>query len=179
MDYLNTADLASALDHVRDALRDVGTLEMIVCRPDEGVRRVLERGELSVEDGLVGDKWRTKSGASRAPDPEAQITVMNACYLGLIARERDRRALAGDQLCVDLDLSIEHLPAGSRLGIGAAEIEVSAQPHTGCSKFSSRFGGDALRLANSQIGRDLRLRGLNAKVIEPGIIRAGDTITKI
>jgi len=179
MDHLPTADLETGLDLVRQAPREVGTLDMIVCRPAEEERRLLDQGELNLEEGLVGDNWRTRGGPDGAPDPEAQLTVMNSRYTDLVARRRDRWPLAGDQLYVDLDLSFEHLPPGSRLGVGSAIIEVSAQPHTGCDKFVARFGRDALRLANSQVGRELRLRGLNAKVIEPGTIRVGDTVVKL
>ena len=170
MDFLIAADLETGLDHVRAAPADAGTLELIVARPAQDDRVALEEGELSLQDGLVGDNWLTRGGADLAPDPEAQITVMNARYTHLIAGQRERWSLAGDQLYVDFDISVDNLPAGSLLEIGSAVIEVSAQPHTGCAKFTARFGPDALRLANSEVGRGLRLRGMNAKVVRPGTI---------
>jgi hypothetical protein len=179
MDHLTAAELEIGLDVVRRAPRDAGTLEMIVCRPAEEERRVLDEGKLTLEEGLVGDNWRTRGGPDGSPDPEAQITVMNSRFTDLVARRRDRWPLAGDQLYVDLDLSVELLPPGNRLAIGAAVIEVSAPPHTGCAKFVARFGRDALRLANSQTGLGLRLRGLNAKVIVPGTIHVGDAVEKL
>ena len=104
---------------------------------------------------------------------------MNARLAQLIASDRQRWALAGDQLYVDLDLSIENLPVGTRLSVGNAVIEVSDVPHTGCAKFSARFGTEALKFVNKSPGRELRLRGLNARVVEPGRVRVGDTISKL
>jgi MOSC domain-containing protein YiiM len=62
--------------------------------------------------------------------------------------------------------------------VGQAVIEVTPQPHTGCGKFSARFGVDALRFVNSPDGRLMGLRGVNAKVIQPGRIRTGDRVRK-
>ena len=107
-----------------------------------------------------------------------QVTVMNSRAALLIANEPERRVLAGDQLYVDLDLSAANLPPGSRLALGSAVLEVTDQPHLGCAKFAVRFGQDALRVVNSRGGRELRLRGLNARVVVPGTVRAGDTIRK-
>lgn len=174
MQHLMTEDLEKGLDHVRESPRERGTVELVVCRPSEDERRVLAEGRLTSDDGLVGDDWRNRAGGD--PSPHAQVTVMNARYADLIAGGRDRWALAGDQLYVDFDLSLEHLPPGTRLDVGTAIIEVSEQPHTGCAKFRRRFGRDALRVANSEAGRALRLRGLNARVVTAGIVRPGDTI---
>ena len=172
-------DLEHGLEHVRAAPRDAGTLELIVRRPAEDEREVLEEGELSLEKGLVGDGWWARSSLDGEPNPDTQLAMMNSRYVDLIAGNRDRWALAGDQLYVDFDLSIEHLPAGSRLGIGSAVLVVTDQPHTGCSKFTMRFGRDALLLANSDIGRQLRLRGAYARVEEAGTIRSGDSIRRL
>ena len=179
VDYLVRADLEDGLDHVRAAPRDVGTLELIVRRPAEDEREVLEEGELTPEEGLVGDSWRARSGGDSMPNPDLQLTIMNSRYTALVAGSRDRWALAGDQLYVDFDLSVEHLPPESRLGVGSAVLAVADQPHSGCRKFTMRFGRDALRLANSEIGRQLRLRGLYARVVEAGTIRRGDSITRL
>jgi MOSC domain-containing protein YiiM len=108
-----------------------------------------------------------------------QINVMNARAALLVAGSSERRALAGDQLYVDLDLSPENLPAGTRLAIGTAVIEVTAVPHTGCAKFVAHFGSEAMRFVNGRVGRSLRLRGLNARVVQSGAIRRGDRISKV
>src|SRR4029453_12846283 len=126
---------------------------------------------------LVGDNWRAR-GNPRRPDrlahPEAQVTIMGSRAAALVAQARDRWALAGDQLFLDLDLSGANLPAGTRLAIGSAVLEVTAEPHTGCAKFVSRFGVDAMKFVNSSIGRELNLRGINTRVLVPGVIRVGD-----
>lgn len=169
-------------DLVSAAPADGGTLEMIVIRPDVGERVVLEAAELHPDHGVVGDSWRMR-GSGRTDDgsahPDMQLNVIGSRVLDLIAGGRDRWQLAGDQLCIDLDLSDENLPAWTKLSIGEAVIQITDQPHTGCGKFSSRFGADALRWVNSPDGRALRLRGVNARVVEPGTIRVGDTVTKL
>jgi MOSC domain-containing protein YiiM len=174
--------LEQSLDHIREAPADGGTVELIARRPAEDEREVLTEARLDTVDGLEGDTWRAR-GSSRTPDggpnPESQITLMNARAAAAIAGDRERWALAGDQLYVDLDLSITNLPSGSRVEIGSAVIEFSETPHTGCAKFSGRFGVDALRFVNSPTGRELRLRGANCRVVEGGTVRAGDAIRKL
>jgi MOSC domain-containing protein YiiM len=169
-------ELEAGLDDVRLAPADEGTVELIVRRPAEGEREVLDEGTLDTAVGLVGDRWSASGGAA---NPDTQLTLINVRLLALISPERERWPLAGDQLCVDLDLSEDNLPPGTRLAIGDAEIEVTAEPHTGCAKFSARFGSDALRFINSPVGRSLHLRGINARVVMPGIVRAGETIRKV
>jgi MOSC domain-containing protein YiiM len=145
-------------------------------------REVLTEAQLTLDEGLVGDNWRPR-GSSRTPDGSAslerQITLMNMRVIALLAQSQERWALAGDQLYVDFDLSVEHLPAGAQIQIGEAVVEVSAPPHTGCNKFAKRFGPDALKFVNSPEGRDLRLRGINARIVRAGTVRVGDTIRKV
>lgn len=171
------------LDHIRSAPADGGTLELIVRRPDVDQREELHEAELDPAVGLVGDNWgkrRSRSTPDGKPHPDKQLTVMNARMVEVLAQgEPERRALAGDQLYLDLDLSVSNLPAGTRLAIGEAVIEITEPPHTGCAKFSRRFGADAMRFVNSPVGKELRLRGLNAKVVVPGRIRRGDVAKKL
>jgi hypothetical protein len=180
--HLTTAELEAALDDLRAAPRDVGTVELVVRRPAVDEREILAEGRLDRAVGLVGDTW-SQRGSSRTddggPHPEMQLNVINARLSALVAIDPDRRALAGDQLHVDLDLSVENLPPGTRLALGTAVIEVTPQPHTGCAKFVARFGQDAMRFVNSPLGRDLRLRGMNAKVVVEGTVRPGDPIRKL
>lgn len=176
------ADLAAALGHIRESPVDCGTLEMIVARPAVDIRQVLEEGNLDLVAGLVGDNWRAR-GSSSTPDgsahPDAQLTLMNARVAALVAGTADHGGLAGDQLYVDLDLSAERLPAGTRLAIADAVIEVTAKPHRGCAKFAARFGNEALRFVNTGEGAQLNLRGRNARVIRPGTIRRGDAVVRL
>jgi len=172
--HLDYATLEAGLDHVRDSPADQGVLELIVRRPAEGEREVLTEAKIDVAAGLVGDDWLRRSG-----DPAQQVTIMNARAAALVARTRDRWALAGDQLYVDLDLSDDNLPPGTRLAIGSAVLEVSPAPHRGCKKFMARFGLDALRFVNSEQGYALHLRGINATVVRSGVVRAGDLVTKL
>jgi hypothetical protein len=179
---LTDDELSAGLDEVRSAPADGGIVRMIVRRPAVDARETLVEGELDIDLGLVGDIWAERGGgATPAEDAEryAQVTLMNARYTQLIARDPDRWALAGDQLYVDLDLSMENLPPGSHLSIGSAVLRISEEPHTGCAKFSARFGSPAWRLANSELGRALRLRGANASVVSSGTIRQGDVVSKV
>jgi hypothetical protein len=180
--HLTTAEIEAGMEHVRASPADRGTVELIVRRPAVDEREVLALGALDPLEGLVGDTWRTR-GSRRTPDgsahPDMQLNVMNARMVALLASDPARRPLAGDQLYLDLDLSVANLPPGTRLAVGSAVIEVTEEPHTGCAKFSSRFGPDALRYVNSPSGRELRLRGMNARVVVAGTVRPGDAVTKL
>ena len=172
-------DLRAGLDDVRRSPRDEGVLLGLVARPAELERRELDSGMLDLELGLVGDTW-IERGSSRTtdggPNPDAQVTVMNARAAQLVAGSRERWALAGDQLYVDLDLGVENLPTGTLLTIGEAQLEVTAAPHTGCKQFSARFGVEALRLTATPDGRALRLRGINTRVVHGGTVSVGDAV---
>ena len=180
--HVSISELEAGMDHIRQSPRDNGTLKMIVRRPNVDEREVLSEGELNSEDGLVGDTWKVR-GSRHATDGSAnvnaQITVMNSRVIASLAQDEERWALAGDQLYIDLDLSGDNLPAGTRLAIGSAILEVSAVPHTGCAKFGHRFGTDATKFVNSPEGKQLHLRGINARVVQAGRIRVGDEVRKV
>jgi len=177
-----TEELAAALDAIRESPSTHGTVELIVRRPAVDEREVLEEGRIDLDAGLVGDCWRPR-GNRHTPDgsadPETQLTLMNARAIEAIAGAREHWPLAGDQLYVDLDLSFENLPTGTHLAVGEAVVVVTPEPHTGCAKFSARFGSDALKFVNKPPGRELRLRGVNARVVTPGLVRVGDTVAKL
>ena len=181
--HLTTEELEAGLDAIRRAPAAEGTIELIVRRPAEGEREVLSEGMLDLAEGLVGDRWsahRSSKTPDGSPNRETQLTLMSARVVDLVAAgDRERWALAGDQIYVDFDISEANLPAGTRLSLGSAVIEVTPEPHTGCVKFMSRFGKDAHRFVNTKPYRHLRLRGLNAKVIEPGTVSSGDPIRKL
>jgi MOSC domain-containing protein YiiM len=174
--HLSMNELEAGLETIRQSPTDDGRLALIVRRPAVDAREVLPAGQFESLEGLAGDSWITRG---TAPNREAQLTLMNSKVIALLAGTAERWALAGDQLFVDLDLSVDNLPAGTRLAIGEAVIEVSALPHTGCDKFKERFGLEALKFVNSPEGKQMRLRGLNAKVIQAGAIRSGDRVRKL
>ena len=180
--HMTLVELEAGLDTIRQSPREESVLAMIVRRPAVGEREVMEEGKLDLLEGLIGDTWRMR-GSSRTGDgsshPDMQLTIMNARVIALLAQEKERWPLAGDQLYMDFDLSVDNVPAGTRLIVGAAVIEVTAQPHAGCNKFIARFGLDALKFVNSPVGKQLRLRGLNAKVVHSGVIRVGDQVKKL
>jgi len=180
--HRSTEQLSHGLDAIRSAPADAGVVRLIVRRPAVDEREVVQEAVLDVDEGLVGDTWRARgsgSTADGAADPQAQVTVVNARAAETIAGEIDLWPLAGDQLYVDLDISEQNLPPGTRLSMGEAELEMSAKPHTGCAKYSARFGADALRFVASPEGRALRLRGANARVVRGGVVRVGDSVLKL
>ena len=182
VEHLSVIELESGIDHIRQSPKDNGVLKMIVRRPNIDEREVIHEGQLNTLDGLEGDTWKIR-GSSHTADGsanvDAQITVMNARAVALLAQEEERWPLAGDQLYIDMDLSDDNIPPGTRLAIGSAIIEVSEQPHSGCKKFSSRFGVEAMKFVNSPEGKRLHLRGINTRVVQAGTIRVGDVIKKI
>ena len=175
--HLTTDQIEAGIAEVLASPKKEGTLRMIVRRPKVNAREVIEAGTLDLEQGLIGDNWLKKGNRwRRGGDPKRQITVMNWRFARLVAGGQDRVPLAGDQLFVDLDLSRENLPVGTRISVGEAVIEVTKPPHLGCKKFVERFGMDAMMFANSDFGRMHNLRGINAMVIESGDIAVGDAL---
>jgi len=175
-------ELEAELDHIRQSPQLAGTVALIVCRPATGKRKVLDHCELSLTEGLVGDNWRRR-GYRKSPDgsahPDMQINLMNVRALAAIAPDSSDWPLAGDQFYVDLDLGKDNLPAGSRLRIGSAVLQINAEPHLGCRKFAERFGKDAVQFVNSAVGKQLNLRGVNATVVIPGRVQTGDAVVNI
>jgi MOSC domain-containing protein YiiM len=181
MEHVSRQRLETGLGKIRESPADNGRVILVVRRPAVGMRELADEAMLDTVTGLAGDNWLSR-GSSRpdgSADPERQVTVMNARAAELVASGTDRMPLAGDQLYVDLDLSVGNLPAGSLLAVGQAVLEVSAAPHLGCAKFVERFGAEAMRLVNSRLGRQLRLRGMNARVVQPGLVRLGDVVTRL
>ena len=180
--HLSIAELEQGLGHIRLSPKDNGRVRMIVRRPKDDERETVVGAEIELEEGLLGDNWKNR-GSKRTADGSAnrnaQITVMNARVIELLAQTEDRWPLAGDQLYVDMDLSSDNMPPGTRLSIGSVVLEVSAEPHTGCAKFSSRFGVEALKFVNSPEGKRLHLRGINTRVVQAGALQVGDVVKKL
>ncbi len=180
--HLTLEEMEAGLENIRQSPKENGKLIMIVRRPETERREVVAEGRLDLLEGLVGDNWKER-GSRSTPDgsanPEMQLNIMNARVIELLAQSKERWALAGDQLFVDFDLSESNFPAGTRLAIGTAVIEVTPPPHLGCKKFSARFGPDAVKFVNSPEGKKLHLRGVNAKVVQPGSIRPDDIVQKM
>jgi len=180
--HLSATELKAGLPDVLDSPRDNGPLQAIVVRPATNKRQHVNSARLTPEGGIDGDRWvhdsyyRLEDGR---PDPRSQVSLMNARFLRLIARQDDAICLAGDNLVVDLDLSEENLPAGSRLAVGSVVLEISELPHTGCSKLASRYGDEARQFMNNARGKSLHLRGRYARVVVGGTISVGDIVSKV
>ena len=181
-EHPSLTDLESALNHILASPADGGKLEMISARPAVGERKLLDHATLDAEQGMAGDNWKDRSStrtADGSANPDAQITIINSRLVNAVSGSKSRWQLAGDQLVVDIDLSHDNLPVGSRLQIGSALVELTAEPHTGCVKFASRFGNPALRFVSGPVAMQQRRRGANAKIIESGTIRVGDVANKV
>ena len=182
IEHLSTPDLEAGLEQIRNSPKNQSVLDMIVSRPEEDAREVMELADLDVVVGLVGDTWQdrpsARSGDGKA-HPDMQITLMNSRVADLVAQSKDRWPLSGDQLFADLDLSKTNVPPGTRISVGKAVLEATDQPHTGCKKFASRFGVDALKFISSPATEVLQLRGINLKVVEGGEIKPGDIVKKL
>ena len=181
VEHLSRERLGAGLGRIREAPQDGGRIVLIVRRPAVGQRELPAEVMLHQDSGLDGDNWLVR-GSSSTPDgsahPNRQITVMNARVAELVAGGTERMPLCGDQLFVDMDLSVDNLPAGSMLAVGQVVLRVSEEPHLGCAKFVERFGGEAMRFVNSRLGRRLRLRGMNTRIVVPGTVRVGDLAAK-
>lgn len=179
--HVSEAGLLAGLEAIRNSPKDHGLLELIVIRPRDLERIVLPECELSARLGAHGDMWADgcwKTLPDGSPHPDVQITLMNSRCIALLAQEKSRWPLAGDQLYVDMDLSGDNLPVGQRLAIGTAILQITGTPHTGCGQFAERFGPAALKFVNSPIGKKLHLRGIYAKVVQDGLVRTGDVVIK-
>jgi MOSC domain len=182
VDHRSADELEAGLSHILDSPKDSGSIDMIVRRPQVNKREVLQEGELDTSMGLIGDNWLQKGyrkTADGAAHPDMQINLMNTRVISLVAGDRQYWPLAGDQFFVDMDLSDENLPPGTRLRIGTATLEITAEPHLGCKKFTARFGLEAMKFVNSGLGKKLNLRGINAKVVKPGRVSTGEAIRKL
>ncbi len=178
-DTVSAAEIEAGMAHVAASPKDAGRVEAIFIRPETDEREALQEVRISPEGGVEGDRWSRSGREEKAPDPRSQVSLMNVRVLNLIAPDKERWPMAGDNLIVDLDLDVENLPVGQRLSIGNAVLEVTEVPHPGCKKFLARYGKDAMGYINANERKDLRLRGVFAKVIEPGTVSVGDTIDKV
>lgn len=179
---VSRAELEAGLPNILASPKKEGEVLLITIRPDVDERELPERVEISIDDGVVGDNWKTRGSSSmpdRSANPDAKITLMNSRAIDLITQDESRWQWAGDQFYVDFDISEENLPVGTRVRLGTAVLETSALPHLGCAKFVARFGKDAHKFVNGKIGRSLRLRGVNMRVVEGGVVEVGDSVEKL
>ena len=174
-----TLDIDTVLDDVRNSPTDIGTIHLIAVRPADGERLVVDEAKVSAESGLDGDNWLGRNAGSDPVPDHNQITLMNSRFADAITPEGQGWELAGDQLYADFDISVENTPPGTVLQIGTATVRISAEPHTGCAKFASRFGREILKMTQTDLGKALRLRGVNASVLEAGSVATGDSVSRV
>jgi len=163
--------LRDSLDALPAPPRASGRLGLVVRRTPDKSRETPEAVELRSARGVPGDAWDRQPNGN----PEAALTVMQVDVATLIANGQPLTVF-GDNLFLELDLSRENLPIGSRVRVGASLLEVTAKPHNGCRKFVARFGEDALRLVADPGLRHRNLRGIYMRVVERGTVTVGDPV---
>ena len=179
--FVTNQQIEQRLPWVQESPATQGQVKLIVVRPDTDQRRVVSQAQFSSEGGVDGDNWQQdcwKKLADGRPDPEVQVAIINARMIEVLAGDQKCWPLAGDQLYVDLDLSVDNLAIGQRLQVGEVALEITAEPHRACKKFQHRFGKDAATFVNSPQGDALRLRGVYARIIQAGVVETGDVISK-
>ena len=164
------------------APKDNGTLDLIVMRPEHDARVLPQSFEVTAEFGVNGDHWKRGTGYALEDgtgDPDTQICMMMSGCIEAIAGPKENWAPAGDNFFLDMDLTPANMPPGTRFAIGTAEFAVTEAPHNGCQKFIDRYGRDAVLFVNTGKGKELRLRGIYARVIKDGEVSVGDTVRKL
>jgi MOSC domain-containing protein YiiM len=180
--HLSLAELTEGLPRILAAPKDQGTVRALVVRPAKGERRDVGSVRVSLAGGVEGDHWAQgcwKSTDDGKPHPDVQICLMNARCIELIAQDRANWPPAGDNLFLDMGLTPDNLPPGTRIGIGSAEMVITDTPHNGCASFIERYGRDACLFVNTGEGKRLRLRGIYARVTRDGEISVGDRVVKL
>ncbi|MFW9931002.1 MAG: MOSC domain-containing protein [Candidatus Thorarchaeota archaeon] len=180
--FLSFQELNDRFNALTPSPKDVGTVDLICIRPTENSREVKDSVIVDNQLGIIGDNWKSR-GSKHTPDgsaiPDAQITIMNSRIINLITQDKNFWSLAGDQLFIDLDISSDNLPSGSRLTIDDVILEVTPLPHNGCIKFSNRFGSDATKFVSNKEGQKYHRRGIYVKVIKSGRIHTGSIVKKL
>ena len=167
---------------IEAAPKDTGTLDMIISRPDHGMRTQPQSVEVTAKSGVAGDHWSKgcwSSLSDGSPNPDVQICMMMSGVIGAIAGDRANWPAAGDNFFLDMDLTPANMPPGTRFAIGTAEFVVTDEPHNGCQSFIDRYGRDACLFVNTGRGKSLRLRGIYARVTKDGTVSVGDTVRKL
>lgn len=156
--------------------KEVGRVEGLVIRPEgsgEGERQRVESVVVVPGSGVEGDRW----AASPYAIAGNEVSLINIHLLrALTDGDEEHGALSGDNLQVDLELSKENLPVGTRLSIGGAVLEVSDVEHRPCRPFIERFGKTSTKRVARANRLGLRGRGVLCHVRVGGEIALGDAI---
>ena len=180
--HLSRAELEAGVPHILASPKDDGEIQGITVRPVENERQEVDSIAVTYAGGLEGDHWAkgcwmtTDDGA---PHPDVQICIMNARCIDLIAQERSNWAPAGDNLFIDMNLTPDNMPPGTRVSVGSAVLEITDTPHNGCAKFIERYGRDACVFVNTYERGKYKLRGIYARVEQDGTISMGDRVKKL
>ncbi len=169
--HLKRDALTTALAALPKAPADVGTIDLLVARGDNGERALPESALLTIDGGLTGDRWARQQKYG----PGYQLATTQTGFARVVANGQSL-ALHGDNLFLDLDLSRANLPAGSILQLGGAVTSVTEIAHNGCKKWVQRFGLPAMQLNMTPEFQQMRLRGLYLRVVEAGVVNVGDRV---
>ena len=95
--------LERGLDNIRAAPSATGHVALIVCRPGIEQRQVIETGELTLEQGLLGDNWKVKpcsSAPAGAGHPDMQLTLMNVRVIDTVTTRETCPLLATSSMWI-------------------------------------------------------------------------------
>lgn len=177
--FASRAECDAALPHILAAPRDGAAIDSLCFRPAYGERRFPDQLHLTVAGGIADERWLKAPWLTLpdgSPDPRIQVSILPRRVMDLCWRDRDTTVHPGDTMVADLDMSEANLPAGTRLRVGSAVLEVSDKFNTGCAKWRDRYGADSLAWINHKPNRPLRLRGVLCRIVQDGVINASDQI---
>ncbi|MFT5632095.1 MAG: hypothetical protein ACI9HB_003282 [Gammaproteobacteria bacterium] len=180
--HVRLAECEDALSTILAAPKSGAIVEQLCLRPGFSERSFPELLELTVAGGIIGERW-TKAPwltlSDGTPDPRIQVSILSKRVMDLCWRDRENTHHPGDTMIVDMDLGVENLPNGTRLGIGSAVVEVSDKFNTACIKWQGRYGAESLRWLNLRKNRDYRLRGILCRIVQDGVVRLGDELARV
>jgi hypothetical protein len=159
------------------APRDSGRIVQLCVRPDVNKRAFPEVLELCPRRGAIGDRWEWRTWMhlpDGSPDPRVQLALMDHRILAFLQDLTGCSHHPGDTCLLDLDLHADRLPAGSRLQIGSAVLEISDVENDACGKFATHYGAEVFSWIRAPANRARRLRGAFARVVQGGLVRNGD-----
>jgi MOSC domain-containing protein YiiM len=149
-----------------------GTVDSIHLAPDaKATTQAVDQVELIPGAGLVGDRYFLKQGTFFKPEPEYELTLIEAEAIEAALREYKVSLAAGDarRNVVTRNVPLNHL-VGRDFLIGGVRVH-GIRLCEPCSHLQALTGQPVIKA--------LRHRGgLRAQILTQGVIRVGDTVSE-